>query len=80
MSWVRRRTDEADARGGVADPGDVVVHLASGQLAAFAGLCALDDLDLQLVGVRQVVHGYAEPAACHLLDGGALGVAVGERN
>ena len=77
---MRRRTDESDPRRGVADPGDVVVHLAAGQLAAFAGLRALDDLDLQFVCVRQVVHGDAETAARHLLDRRAFRIAVGERD
>src|SRR5690606_11571024 len=47
------------------------------QLAALAGLGALRDLDLDLVGVRQVVRGHAEAARGDLLDGGAAPVAVG---
>ena len=42
-----------------------------GQLPAFAGLRALRDLDLQLVGVDQVVRGDAEAAGRDLLDGAA---------
>ena len=68
---MRRRRDEADAGDGVADARDVVVDFVAGQLAAFAGLCALRHLDLQLVGVDEVVGGDAEAAAGHLLDGAA---------
>ena len=52
---VRRRRDQADARRRVADRADVVVDLVAGQLAALAGLGALGHLDLQLVGVDEVV-------------------------
>ena len=40
-----------------------VVDFASGQFAAFTGLRSLHDLDLQLVGIRQIVDRDAEPAA-----------------
>ena len=56
---------------------DDLVHLVAGQLAAFAGLGALRHLDLQFVGVDQVVGGDAEAAAGHLLDGAAAQIAVG---
>ena len=59
------------------DAGDDLVHLVAGQLAAFAGLCALRHLDLQFVGVDQVVGGDAEAAGGHLLDGAAAQIAVG---
>ena len=45
-----------------------VVDLVAGQLAALAGLGALRHLDLQLVGVDQVVAGDAEAARRDLLD------------
>ena len=77
---VRRRADQADARRRMADAGDVFVDLTSGQFAAFAGFRALHDLDLQLVGVRQIVDRDAEPAAGDLFDRGALRVAVRQRN
>src|SRR5690606_1027735 len=73
---VRRRTDQADAGRGVTDAGDVVVHLAARQLAAFAGLGALGYLDLQLIGIGQIPDGDAEAARGDLLDGRALGVAI----
>ncbi len=50
-----------------------------GQLPALAGLGALRHLDLQLVGVDQVLAGHAEAARRHLLDRAALRVAVGHR-
>ena len=65
---VRRRRDQADARRGVPGPGDPRVDLVARQLAALAGLGALGHLDLQVVGVDQVLAGHAEPAGGHLLD------------
>ena len=44
---VRRRRDQPDPGGRIAHPGDRLVDLAAGQLAAFAGLGALRHLDLQ---------------------------------
>jgi hypothetical protein len=52
------------------------VHLVPGQLAALAGLGALRHLDLDVVGVDQVLAGHAEPAGRHLLDGAAALLAV----
>ena len=43
----------------------------SRELSALAGLGPLGDLDLQLVGVHQIVDGDAEPPRGHLLDGAA---------
>ncbi len=77
---VRRRRDQADARGGVADLGDPGIDLLPGQLAAFAGLGALGHLDLELLGVDQVMAGDAEPAGGDLLDGAVLRVAVRQRH
>ena len=74
---MRRRRDQSDAGDGVARFGDDLVDFVAGQLAAFAGLCALRHLDLQLVGVDQVVGGDAEAAAGHLLHGAAAQIAVG---
>jgi len=73
---VRRRRDEADTRGRVAGLGDPRVDLATGELAAFAGLGALGHLDLELAGAGQVLAGHAEAAGGDLLDGGVLGVAL----
>ena len=73
---VRRRRDEAHAGGRVAHAADVLVDLVAGQLAALAGLGALGHLDLQLVGVDEVVDRHAEAAAGDLLDRRAARVAV----
>ena len=51
---VRRRADVALARLAAAERGDVGRRLAPGQLAALAGLRALGDLDLELLGAGEV--------------------------
>ena len=73
---VRRRRNQAHAGHRVAHARDDFVHLVAGQLAAFAGLRALRHLDLQFVGVDQVVGGDAEARRGHLLDGAAAQIAV----
>ncbi len=73
---VRRGRDQPDARGGEAKLGDVGVDLVAGQLAALAGLRALRDLDLDLVGGGEVVNGDPEASRGHLLDPRAALVAV----
>ena len=65
---VRRRRDQADARRRQPHARDVAVDLVPRQLAALAGLRALRHLDLELVGVRQVVDVDAEAARRDLLD------------
>ena len=76
---VRRRGDEAHPRRRVAHPGDGAVDLVPGKLPALAGLRALRDLDLELVGVDQVLGGHPETPGSDLLDGGAHRVPVRER-
>ena len=72
---VRRRADQAHARRGVPGLGHPRVDLVAGQLAALAGLGTLGHLDLDVVGVREVLRGHAEAAAGDLLDrAAALGV------
>ncbi len=56
--------------------GDPRPHLLPGQLAALTGLCALGHLDLDVVGVGQVVGRDPEAPRRHLLDGGPAQVAV----
>src|SRR3978361_926149 len=53
------------------------VDLAAGQLATLTGLGPLRHLDLDVIGVDQVLAGDAEPAAGHLLDRRPAQVAVG---
>ena len=74
---VRRRRDQPHARRRVADRADVLVDLVAGQLPALAGLRALRHLDLELVGVDQVVDRHPEAARGDLLDRRAAAVAVG---
>jgi hypothetical protein len=69
---VRRRRDQTDAGRGVAHAGDLRVDLVARQLAALAGLGALGDLDLDVVGVDQIFHRDAEATGGDLLDGRAL--------
>jgi hypothetical protein len=59
---VRRRRDEADAGVEWRTLAMVASDLVAGQLAAFAGLCALRHLDLHHVGVDQILGGDAEAA------------------
>ena len=52
---VRRRADQPDARRGVPGLRDPRIHLVARQLTALAGLGALGHLDLDVVGVREVL-------------------------
>ena len=65
---VRRRRDQPDAGRRVADLRDPRIDLVAGQLPAFARLGALRHLDLQVVGVDQVLARDAEARRGHLLD------------
>ena len=74
---MRRRRNQADAGNGMAHARDHLVDFVAGKLAAFAGLGALRHLDLQFVGIHEVVRGDAETRGSHLLDGAAPQIAVG---
>ncbi len=76
---VRRWRDQGHARYRVTQLGDKAVDLAAWQLAAFTGLGALGNLDLQHFGVDQVLRGHAKAAGGHLLDLRALDGAVARR-
>ena len=65
---VRWRADVALARLAAAQRRDVGRRLAARQLAALAGLGALRDLDLELVGAGEVRGGHPEACRRHLLD------------
>ena len=73
---MRRRRDQGDAGLGAAQAGDMRLHLLAWQLAAFSGFRALGDLDLQHLGVHQVMRGDAETTGRHLLDLGHFHRAV----
>ena len=76
---VGRRADVALA--GLAAPkrGDVGGRLAPGELATLAGLGALRDLDLQLVGTGEIRRGHAEPRRGDLLDARVVAAAIRSR-
>ena len=76
---MRRRRDESNAGDRVPQPGDDLVDLVAGQLAALAGLGALRHLDLQLVGVDEVVRGDTEAAEATCFTALRRRVAVGDR-
>jgi hypothetical protein len=65
---MRRGTNQAHARCGVANAGDRFIHLVARQFAPFARLGALGHLDLQFVRVGEIVDRHAKPAGRHLLD------------
>ena len=67
---MRRRRDQGHAGTRIAQPGDQLVDLVAGQLAALAGLGALGDLDLQHLGVDQIggVTPKRPEATCLILD------------
>jgi len=62
MSWCGGGEDQRNARYRVAQPRDQRRDLVGGQLAAFAGLRALRDLDLELVRAHEVLGRDPEPA------------------
>ena len=76
---MRRRRDQADAGRRAPHAGDVLVDLVAGKLATLARLGALRHLDLDVVGIDEILGGDAEAARRHLLDGRAHGIAVGQR-
>src|SRR5262249_16146346 len=59
--------------------GDDLIDLVARELAAFARLAALSNLDLHYVGIDEIFGGDAETAGSHLLDGRAHRVAVRQR-
>ena len=73
---VRRRRNQRDARGRVPDFRDPGIDLVSRELPALARLGSLSHLDLQVVGVDQVLARDAEAGRGHLLDRAAPRVAV----
>ena len=56
--------------------GDDAVHLVAGKLAALARLRALCHLDLQLIGIDQIVRGDAKPCRGHLFDRAATPITI----
>src|SRR5205085_5111608 len=73
---MRRRRDQPNAGGRVADFCDEFIDLVPRKLSALARLGPLRHLDLQLVGVDEIVARDAEARRRDLLDGAAPPVAV----
>src|SRR5262249_45842562 len=73
---MRRRTDETDARRRITNAGNIGIDLAARQLATFAWLGTLRNLDLEFVSVGQVPDRHAKPARRHLFDRRPLRVAI----
>ena len=74
---MRRRRNQRHPRGRVADLRNPGIDLVPRELATLARLGALRHLDLQVVGVDQVLARDAEAGRRHLLDGAAARIAVG---
>lgn len=55
------------------------LDLAAGELASLTRLGTLGDLDLKLIGIRQVVGIHAESSTCNLLDCRPLDVVAAIR-
>ena len=67
---MRRRRDQGYAGGRVPGLGNPRIHLFTGKMSAFAGLCALCHFDLNFLGRKQIFARHAEAARRHLLNGG----------
>ena len=77
---VRRRRDELHPGRGIPQPRNSLVYLVAGKLPALARLGTLRHLDLQFLGMNQVVCRDPEARRGHLLDGTVLGIAVWKRH
>ena len=65
---MRRRRDEGDACRSMTGLGDIRIDFIARQMAAFARFSPLGALDLQFIGVDEVVAGDAETGRCDLFD------------
>ena len=77
---MRRRRNESHPGSGMPDLGDVFTHLVARKLPAFARLGPLRDLDLQFIGIGQIVAVDTEASGSHLLDLASARIAVGIGN
>ena len=57
-------------------PGNGLIHLMTGKLAALTRLRSLCHFDLQFIGVHQIIGGHTESAGRHLLDRAPPQIAV----
>ena len=74
---VRWRGNQPYPGGREADFGDPGVDLAAREFSAFAGLGTLGHLDLQFLGLREVIAGDPKPPRGHLFDGAIARIAIG---
>ena len=73
---VRRGRDKAHTRRRVAHRANALVDLVTRQLPAFTRLCALRHLDLDIVGICEILSRHTKAARGDLLDAAAHRVAV----
>ena len=73
---MRRWRNQPHAGYRMPQTGDDAVHLVAGKLAALARLRALCHLDLQLIGIDQIVRGDAKPCRGHLFDRAATPITI----
>src|ERR1700730_7907886 len=73
---MRRRRNQSDARGRIANLRDVVIDLVAGKLTALTRLPALRHLDLMLVRVDEVVTRHTEACRRYLLDRATAPIAI----
>ena len=74
---VRRRRNQFDTGRRMADLRDPGIHFRPRQLTALTRFRALGHLDLQFLGLGQIVARYAKTPRSHLLDRAILGIAIG---
>ena len=77
---MRRRRDQFYAWGGSPYRRDVFADLVARYLAAFARLCSLRHLDLEVFGVHHVFGGDAKSARSDLFDRRIAGIGDIERH
>ena len=73
---VRRWGDQTDTRGGVPSVGNRTDNLVARKLSTLTGLSTLGHLDLQLIGIGQVMGSDTETARGNLLDGGPHRITI----
>ena len=77
---MRRGRDQSHSGSGITGLGDNCADFMPGQLPAFPGLGALRDLDLEFVGIDQVIGSHPESSGSDLFYCAAEAVAVRQRN
>ena len=74
---MRRWRNKCDARHSITQASNQLVYLTTRQLTTFAGLGTLRDLDLQHIGVNQILRRHTKASGRNLLDTrGTLGTVT----